>query len=62
MFEDDVSVDLSSVLDRKPNYANSLHSLLHLFADIIIGEAADTLPLDPFFASLYHVVDASEIR
>ena len=62
MFEDDVCVDLSGVLDRKPNCGNSFHSLLHPFTDLIIGEEADTPSLNHFFAGLYHATDASEVR
>ena len=49
VFEDDVCVDLSSVLDRKPKCGNSLHSLLHPFTDLIIGEEANTPLSNPFF-------------
>ena len=62
VFEDDVCVDLLGNLDRKPNCGNSLHSLLHPFTDLIIGEAAYTPSSNPFFAGLYHATDASEVR
>ena len=44
------------------NCTNSLHSLLHPFANLIIGDAADTPPSDPFFVGLYHTADALEVR
>ena len=62
VFGDDVCVDLSGVLNRKPNCGNSLHSLLHPFTDLIIGDAADTPSSNLFFVGLYHATDASEVR
>ena len=45
------------------NCANSLLSLLHPFADLIIGEAAGTPPSDPlFFAGYHRAANAPEVR
>ena len=45
------------------NCANSLISLLHPFANLIIGEAAGTPPSDPlFFAGYHRAADAPEVR
>ena len=51
MFEDDICVDLSSILDGKPNYANV--PLSELFASVGLPEVLDggLIMLLPFFRS-----------